>query len=104
MHALNNAVGERCFTPQRMAYAAQVYMSEDGFEIGDELADHVRAGGWYSSEVLATALRTKAMAAYHRIRWTLDIAPLHQGAPLVRLLVSILCMVLTWCNYGFNLL
>ena len=28
----------------------------------------------------------------------------HHGAPLVRLLVSILCMVLTWCNYGFNLL
>lgn len=82
MHALNNAVGEHCFEADDMDFAAQVYMSEDGWEIGDGLADHVGAAGWYSSEVLATALRTKAMAVYDRIKWTLELAPLRRSDEL----------------------
>ena len=50
-------------------------MSEDGYDMQDRLDDHVRDGGWYSSEVLATALRSKALQAYDRVRWELALRP-----------------------------
>ena len=75
MHALNNALGQPFFDAADMQFAAETFMAEDGFEIGDALSDHVRAHGWYSSEVLATALRTAAMHKYDRLRWQLHLAP-----------------------------
>lgn len=58
-----------------MEFAAEVFMSEDGFEMQDQFENHIKDGGWYSSEVLATALRSKALQAYGRLRWQLVLRP-----------------------------
>ena len=55
MHALNNALGAARFVPQAMRTAAATYLRElEG--IDDAAGEHIRAGGWYSIQVLYTAL------------------------------------------------
>ena len=89
LHALNNAIGFHCFDPCDMSFAADTFMAEDGFDLGDVIEDHVRDGGWYSSEVLATALRTTAMQKYDRIRWQMSLAPARHLADLAAALGAI---------------
>ena len=55
MHALNNSLGAALFAPQAMRTAAATYLRElEG--IDDNAGEHIRAGGWYSIQVLYTAL------------------------------------------------
>lgn len=55
MHALNNLLGAAAFTPPAMRTAAATYLRAlEG--IDDAAAEHIRAGGWYSIQVLYTAL------------------------------------------------
>ena len=61
MHALNNALGFHFFDADDLQKAANIYMLEDGYDMNDSVDAHVRADGWYSSEVLAMALRSTAM-------------------------------------------
>eukprot|EP00435_Cladocopium_sp_Y103_P033302 s1242_g8.t1 len=58
MHALNNALGKALFTPSAMKTAAQIYLQEmQGLD--DDRGEHIRAGGWYSVQVLYTAVFAK---------------------------------------------
>eukprot|EP00435_Cladocopium_sp_Y103_P032891 s2382_g8.t1 len=58
MHALNNSLGEALFTPSAMKTAAQTYLQEmQGIDIARD--EHIRAGGWYSVQVLYTAVFAK---------------------------------------------
>ena len=55
MHALNNALGGALFTAAAMKTAAQTYLQEmQG--VDDARAEHIRAGGWYSVQVLYAAV------------------------------------------------
>ena len=55
MHALNHALGCAAFTPQDMRTAAASYLQElQG--IDDAAHEHIRPGGWYSVQILYTAL------------------------------------------------
>ena len=55
MHALNHALGRAAFTPQAMRTAAANYLQElQG--IDDAAHEHIRPGGWYSVQILYTAL------------------------------------------------
>ncbi len=63
-HALNNAFGEHVFTYNDMTLACDVFIQEStlpsapGEAASPEIrANHERAGGWYSVEVMAFALR-----------------------------------------------
>eukprot|EP00971_Amphidinium_carterae_P346788 6488477-Amphidinium_carterae.1 len=58
LHALNNLIGEHLFTPMDMENAVEIFLAERP-DLGDTRDDHISANGWYSSEVLATALRSK---------------------------------------------
>ena len=58
MHALNNSLGEALFTPASMKTAAQSYLQEmQG--IDEARSEHIRAGGWYSVQVLYAAVFAK---------------------------------------------
>ena len=58
MHALNNSLGKALFTPGVMKTAAQSYLQE--MQGIDEARDeHIRAGGWYSIQVLYAAVFAK---------------------------------------------
>ena len=76
MHALNNALGFHFFDADDLQKAANIYMLEDGYDMNDSVDAHVRADGWYSSEVLAMALRSTAMQKKNRVCWQLQLAPL----------------------------
>ena len=55
MHALNNSLGGALFTPAAMKTAAQSYLQEmQG--IDGAAREHIRPGGWYSVQILYTAL------------------------------------------------
>ena len=55
MHALNNSLGQTAFRPQDMETAAKSYLQAlQGIDNARE--EHVRPGGWYSVQVLYTAL------------------------------------------------
>ena len=75
MHALNMALGAAFFTEADMDNAVQVVLEEGGVERGEAAEDHAAPGGFYSSEVLAQVLQTKAMAAFGRVRWQMDLQP-----------------------------
>lgn len=58
MHALNNALQGAIFQPRDMQSAAQSYLQE--MQGLDEARDeHIREGGWYSVQILYTALFNK---------------------------------------------
>ena len=58
MHALNNALGRALVTPGAMQTAARTYLQEmQG--VDDARDEHIRAGGWYSVQVLYTAVFAK---------------------------------------------
>ena len=82
MHALNNALGEALFTPAAMMTAAESYLQEmQG--IDDARDEHIRAGGWYSVQVLYTAVFAKGLALdFHAPLQTLDEA--QQAAALIQ--------------------
>eukprot|EP00969_Alexandrium_andersonii_P153360 6781437-Alexandrium_andersonii.AAC.1 len=72
MHALNHAVGRRAFEPKDMELAWRGYLREA--EMEGSLIDpheHASAGGWYSSEVMAFALRATALRKLGRVEHTL---------------------------------
>ena len=58
MHALNNALGRALFTPGAMQTAARTYLQEmQGVDGARD--EHIRVGGWYSVQVLYTAVFAK---------------------------------------------
>ena len=58
MHAVNNALGGKIFTPHHMKTAADYYLQELR-GVDDAVGEHIHAGGWYSVQVLYTALFRK---------------------------------------------
>lgn len=61
MHALNHALGRAAFTPQDMRTAAASYLQEvQG--IDDAAHEHIGPGGWYSVQILYTALFNRGYA------------------------------------------
>ena len=61
MHALNNALGSAVFSPASMEAAVANYMQEmDGIDYAVE--EHIGPGGWYSAQVLYTALFAQGLA------------------------------------------
>ena len=78
MHALNNAIGKRAHEPADMERAVNGFLAEARAEgVPEARRNHAAAGGWYSSEVLAWALRGTAMRRQGREMYRMDIAPLH---------------------------
>ena len=75
MHALNNALGDDIFGEEDLVYAANQFLLENP-ELEDSTDDHMSGNGWFSSEVLSTALLTKAMSEHDRVTWRLDLKPL----------------------------
>ena len=75
MHALNNALGGAIFTETDMKEAVQILLQEGGEERGEVAQDHMAADGYYSSEVLAQVIQSKALAAFNRIRWEMVLQP-----------------------------
>ena len=61
MHALNHALGRAAYTPQDMRTAAASYLQEvQG--IDDAAHEHIGPGGWYSVQILYTALFNRGYA------------------------------------------
>ena len=75
MHALNNALGQAVFTEADMDLAVHILLDEGGAERGEVREDHIAPGGYFSSEVLAQVLQSKAMAAFDRVRWEMRLEP-----------------------------
>ena len=68
MHALNNAIGFPYNSASDMEHALRTYLADAKFEgLPEEAHDHAAPGGWFSSEVLAFAMRS---------------TPLRRGAPI----------------------
>ena len=64
MHALNNLIGHRLFEPSEMTRSCDVFLAEshlrdkeNGVSSLEIREDHENSSGWYSSEVMAFALR-----------------------------------------------
>ncbi|CAJ1448949.1 unnamed protein product, partial [Effrenium voratum] len=74
LHALNNAIGQPLFGPADMEAALDWYMHSTR-ELEQSWEEHATASGWYSIQVLYTALHTKGMATFHRLQWTLVLKP-----------------------------
>ena len=55
--------------------AANQFLFENP-ELNDSIEDHMLGNGWFSSEVLSTALLTKSMEAFERMKWRLDLRPI----------------------------
>ena len=84
MHALNNALGERWQTPADMEFALKEYMAEAHREDLDEkLVDHFAPGGWYSSEVLAFAVRATTLQHEGVMRYQLNLQPISEDPTLI---------------------
>ena len=75
IHALNNVLGEAFFTETDMEEAVQILLQEGGEERGERAQDHMAADGYYSSEVLAQVIQSKALAVYDRVRWEMVLQP-----------------------------
>ena len=78
MHALNNAVGEDIFSPDDLNTAMHSFLAENA-ELHDAPSDHIRDGGWYSAEVLATALQSTAMARFEQVKWSMPLMPVSRA-------------------------
>ena len=78
MHALNNAVGWAWQSIKDMQRAADVFLNEMESEGSPEMrSQHIAPGGWYSSEVLATAIRSTSMHKIERVEYQLGLQLLH---------------------------
>ena len=55
MHALNNALQQAAFAPEEMGAAAVAYL-EEHLGVDDAAEEHIGRGGWYSAQVLYSAL------------------------------------------------
>ena len=88
LHALNNLIGEQLFFEDDLTHALETFLEENG-DLQDTVSDHVQEGGWYSSEVLATALQTVAMQRYDHVMWTMPLLPVTR-AEEIRTAVGVL--------------
>ena len=79
MHALNNVVGEHLYTEVQLEAAVHIFLDESQ-GLHDLPADHVAGGGWYSAEVLATAVQSVAMAKFDRVMWNMPLLPVTAAA------------------------
>ena len=82
MHALNNVVGEHIFTPEHLAAAVHIFLEENP-GLHDTPSDHIGGGGWYSAEVLATALQSVALEKYDQVVWDMPLLPISDAAQVV---------------------
>ena len=62
MHALNNAIGFMFCTERDLARACEANLRDHAFDLRDM---HVAPTGWYSSEVMATALLITGSGGVH---------------------------------------
>jgi hypothetical protein len=77
MHALNNAIGRKWQEPEDMKRALQYYLEESEREgLMERRSDHESPGGWYSSEVLAYAVRSTSMHRVGCVEYTMNLTPL----------------------------
>jgi len=77
MHALNNAIGRDWQKAEDMVYACDHYLSEACREgLPEKRCDHEAPGGWYSSEVLAYAVRSTPMRRSGRQEFEMRLEPL----------------------------
>ena len=77
MHALNNAIGVPLQRKEDMEYACEQYLLEaerEGFP--EQESDHTAPGGWYSSEVLAFAVRSTSLQRNGRVEYDMSLTPL----------------------------
>ena len=58
-----------------MEEAVQILLQEDGEERDEQVEDHMAADGYYSSEVLAQVIRSKALVVHDRVRWEMVLQP-----------------------------
>ena len=79
MHALNNAIGRPLQRKADMEFACEQYLLEADREGFAESVDmHAAPGGWYSSEVLAYAVRSTSLHRHERIEYELSLTPLFE--------------------------
>ena len=77
MHALNNALGEQWQSPADMEFALVHYLAEADIEgLGEAVDDHTAPGGWYSSEVLAYAVRSTTVRRHDRQLYQMSLEPI----------------------------
>ena len=77
MHALNNALGKQWQSQLDMEFALKEYMAEANREqLHEVLNDHVAPGGWYSSEILAFAVRATTLQHEGVMRYQMDLQPI----------------------------
>ena len=84
MHALNNAIGRDWQTPEDMAYACDQYLLEAHQEgLPEKRGDHEAPGGWYSSEVLAYAVRSTPTRRSGRQEVEMRLEPLGRNPEFI---------------------
>ena len=84
MHALNNALGQRWQTPPDMEFALVEYLAEAKREhVREVIDDHVAPGGWYSSEVLAFAIRATTLQHEGLVRYQMNLQPISEDPALI---------------------
>ena len=72
---MNHVLGEAFFSETDMEEAVQILLQEGGEERGEQAEDHMAADGYYSSEVLAQVIQSKALAVHDRVRWEMVLQP-----------------------------
>jgi hypothetical protein len=84
MHSLNNAIGYKWQSRQDMQQALQAYIEEAAREgLPEHRRDHASPGGWYSSEVLAFAVRATDMTHLNRQVYNMQLTPLEVHPELI---------------------
>ncbi len=77
---MNNAVGRPFCSDADMDYAVEQYLETSRHEGTREVrADHAKKTGWYSSEVLATAITTTSMKKAGRVQYCMSLRPLYES-------------------------
>jgi hypothetical protein len=84
MHALNNALGRDWQKPEDMVHACDQYLLEARQEgLLEKRSDHESPGGWYSSEVLAYAVRSTPMRYSGRQEFEMRLEPLGRNPSFI---------------------
>ena len=85
MHALNNALGEPLHTADDMTRACKIYLQQSRAEGNPEVrTDHEGPRGWYSSEVLSTAVTSTTVWRRGRVEHIMHLEPLRENPDALR--------------------
>ena len=90
MHALNNAMGFPYHSASDMEHALMTYLADANFEgLPEEEDDHAAPGGWFSSEVLAFAMRSTPLRRGAPIEYVLTLEVLKREPHLIHHCVGV---------------